>query len=243
MAGDILVPGCATGLRLAVGSPKYSTIVVDRPENGKRPRFCHNKVVSKAKDFELRLERAEGQIRLHQSISRYLAKAVSLDDAFPAVVKLVADFTHADSCLLYLLSSDGELVLCAAQSPNPAVVGDVRLRLNEGLTGWVARERRLLAISREAFADPRFKGFTSLQEDTFEAFLSAPIIVRNRVVGVLNLQHRHPHSHSGDEMEMITLVGQQIGAMIALSLLDPACLQTADLAELVLGSRVASQEP
>lgn len=198
--------------------------------------------MSKAKDLELRLERAEAQIRLYQSVSRYLAKAVSLYDAFPAVVNMVADFTHADSCLLYLLSSDGDLVLCAARSPNPAVVGDVRLRLNEGLTGWVARERRLLAISREAYADSRFKGFTSLQEDTFEAFLSAPIIVRSRVVGVLNLQHRHPHSHSGDEMEMITVIGQQIGAMIALSLLDPTELEAADLAELVLGSRVAGQE-
>ena len=27
-------------------------------------------------------------------------------------------------------------------------IGKVRLRLDEGLTGWVARERRLLAISR-----------------------------------------------------------------------------------------------
>jgi len=198
--------------------------------------------VSKAKDLELRLERAEAQIRLYLSISRYLAKAVNLHDAFPAIVKLVADFTHADSCLLYLLSADDELVLCAARSPNPAAIGDIRLRLDEGLTGWVARERRLLAISREAFADSRFKCFSNLQEDTFEAFLSAPILVRNRVVGVLNLQHRHPHSHSGDEMEMITVVGQQIGALIALSLLDAKTLQSNDVAELVMGSRVGSRE-
>ena len=79
-------------------------------------------------------------------------------------------------------------------------------------------------------------------KDTFEAFLSAPILVRNRVVGVLNLQHRHPHSHSGDEMEMITVVGQQIGALIALSLLDAKTLQSNDVAELVMGSRVGSRE-
>lgn len=198
--------------------------------------------MSKAKDLELRLERAEAQIRLYQSISRYLAKSMNPHDAFPAVVKLVADFTRADSCLLYLLSAGGELVLCAARSPNPAAVGGIRLRLDEGLTGWVARERRLLAISREAFADSRFKCFSSLQEDTFEAFLSAPILVRNRVVGVLNLQHRHPHSHSGDEMEMITVIGQQVGALIALSLLDVRTLHSTDLAELVLGPGVGSRE-
>ena len=64
------------------------------------------------------------------------------------------------------------------------------MRWNEGLTGWVARERRLLAISREAYKDPRFKKFGELDEDTYEAFLSAPVIARNRVVGVINVQHR-----------------------------------------------------
>jgi hypothetical protein len=32
---------------------------------------------------------------------------------------------------------------------------------------------RLLAISREAYKDPRFKKFGELEEDSFEAFLSA----------------------------------------------------------------------
>jgi len=42
----------------------------------------------------------------------------------------------------------------------------------------VARERRLLTISREAYHDPRFKLFTDLPEDTYEAFLSAPVMVK-----------------------------------------------------------------
>ena len=82
-----------------------------------------------------------------------------------------------DSCLLYLLQ-DRELVLCASNNPQPETLGQVRLKLGEGLTGWVARERRLLSISREAYLDPRFKLFTDLPEDTYEAFLSAPLIVR-----------------------------------------------------------------
>ena len=40
----------------------------------------------------------------------------------------------------------------AGRNPDEALpaIGKLRLRSNEGLTGWVARERRLLAISREA---------------------------------------------------------------------------------------------
>ena len=90
----------------------------------------------------------------------------------------------------------------------------IRLKLNEGLTGWVARERRLLAISREAYRDPRFKYFGELPEDTFEAFLSAPVIARNRVVGVINVQHRQAHQHTGGEMEVLTTLGEQVGCAL-----------------------------
>ncbi len=86
----------------------------------------------------------------------------------------------------------GELVLRA--SNRPSAVGNVKLAMNEGLTGWVAREKRLLAISREAFRDSRFKFFSDLPEDTYEAFLSAPMISRRGVEGVINVQHRDPHS-------------------------------------------------
>ncbi len=111
-----------------------------------------------------------------------MVREMSLGDALHSVVSLVVEFMQSDSCLLYLLQ-DQELVLCASNNPQPDTIGNVRLKLGEGLTGWVARERRLLSISREAYLDPRFKLFTDLPEDTFEAFLSAPIFVRNRVAG------------------------------------------------------------
>jgi len=110
------------------------------------------------------------------------------------------------------------------------------LKFGEGLTGWVARERRLLSVSREAYLDSRFKLFTDLPEDTYEAFLSAPVVVRNRVVGVINVQHRQPHFHSGGEMEMITTVGEQAGCLAAQALVDPAVLRSADLLDLVMAA-------
>ena len=104
--------------------------------------------------------------------------------------------------------------MCASNTPHPSTIGKVRLRRKEGLTGWVASERRLVAISREAYKDPRFKKFGELPEDTYEAFLSSPVIARNRVVGVINVQHRMPHQHTGSEMEVLTTVGEQIGCVL-----------------------------
>jgi uroporphyrinogen-III synthase len=110
------------------------------------------------------------------------------------------------------------------------------MRWNEGLTGWVARERRLLAISREAYKDARFKNFGELEEDSYEAFLSAPVIARNKVVGVINVQHRMPHQHTGSEMEVLTTVGEQVGCVLVLARMKGSAVDTANHAELVLSS-------
>jgi len=185
------------------------------------------------------LQRTEQQLQLFQKISRFMVREMSLQEVLQGVVSLMVEFMACDSCLLYLIDND-QLVLCASNTPHPATIGKVRLRMNEGLTGWVARERRLLAISREAYADSRFKTFRELPEDTFEAFLSAPVIARNRVVGVINVQHRLPHQHTGSEMELIATVGEQIGCLLVLARMAPTAVEAANHVELVLSSGWAS---
>ena len=175
--------------------------------------------MSRPKHSESQFDDTERQLRLIQKISRYMARDLHLGDALNHVVSAVVEFMECDSCLLYLLQ-EKELVLCASNSPRPDTIGRVRLQMGEGLTGWVARERRLLSVSREAYLDKRFKLFSDLPEDTYQAFLSAPIIARNRVVGVINVQHREAHAHSGGEMEMLTTTGEQVGGIVALALLD-----------------------
>lgn len=192
--------------------------------------------MSRFKELESRLEHTEQQLRLLQKISRFMVRDIGLAEAFHGVVDLVVEFMECDSCLLYLLE-DKDLVLCASNNPRPDTIGKVRLKLGEGLTGWVARERRLLSISREAYTDPRFKLFTDLPEDTYEAFLSAPVIVRNRVAGVINVQHRQTHFHTGGEMELLTTVGEQVGCLAALAVVDPVRLKSMSVMDLVMAPR------
>lgn len=177
--------------------------------------------MSKVRELEQRLEKAEEQLRLFQRVSRLTTRDLSLNDVLHSVIDLIVEFMDCDSCLIYLVE-DGELMLAASNAAVRSNIGRVTLRLDEGLTGWVARERRLLAISREAYNDPRFKYFKDLPEDTFEAFLSAPVILQNRVAGVINVQHRLAHSHTGGEMEMLTTIGEQVGCLLLLSRLSSA---------------------
>src|SRR5947209_11387498 len=145
-----------------------------------------------------------------------MTRDLYLDDVLSEIVSLIRDFLECDSCLIYLVE-DGELVLSASTDETRRKIGQVRLRMSEGLTGWVARERRLVAISQEAYRDPRFKFFKDLPQDTFEAFLSVPIISQSKVVGVINVQHQEARIHSGSDMEMLSTLGEQVGCLLVLS--------------------------
>jgi signal transduction protein with GAF and PtsI domain len=198
--------------------------------------------MAKSKDLEIRLQRTEEQLSLFQKVSRFMVREMSLPEVLQGIVSLVVQFTRCDSCLVYLLDGD-DLVLCASNTPHPSTIGKLRLRGNEGLTGWVARERRLLAISREAYKDPRFKVFGELPEDTYEAFLSAPVIARNRVVGVINVQHKAPHQHTGSEMEVLTTVGEQVGCLLVLTRMSGSSVESANHVDLVLSSGPVAMKP
>lgn len=218
-----------------------ATLQVSRPPSASGGASCDNQFVPRVKDLEDQLAYTEQQLRLLQQISRIMVRPGTLGAGLSEVVALAVDFMRADSCLLYLLEGD-DLVLCASQHgpkgelPSIPVQADgivqIRLKMDEGLTGWVARERRLLTISREAFLDPRFKLFPNLEEDTYDAFLSAPIILRGDVVGVINVQHRQPHFHTGGEMELLTTIGEQVGCLVGLAASDLTDIRPAALLNL-----------
>jgi two-component system, response regulator PdtaR len=189
--------------------------------------------VSKARDLEAQLEEAQKRHHLYRRITRQMTRVVPLGESLAAIVGHVADYLEADSCLAYLHDGD-DLVLVAARDPRPETLGTVRIHPSEGLTGWVARERRMLSISREAYSDPRFKHFSSLPEDTYEAFLSAPVTARGLSLGVINVQHRAPHNHTGDQMEVITTVGELLGCLVLLSQADGVLEGRRNYAELAL---------
>ena len=155
---------------------------------------------------------------LHEIGSRFAA-ADSLHSVLNRVVHFVAAVVQCDSCFIYVLDSE-ELVLRASKNPHADIVDRLRLRVGQGLTGWVAEHRRPIAIPVHAFEDPRFRMFNELPEDRYEAFLSVPVLCRGRLVAVINLQHRHPHEHSANEIQLVATAGFLVGAEIELARLE-----------------------
>jgi len=150
-----------------------------------------------------------------------------LHEVLDRVVEFVTGVVKCDSCLVYLVE-DNELVLRASKNPHPDVVDRLKLPMGQGITGWVAEHREPVAITRNAAGDPRFQFFNELPEDQFEAFLSVPILCRDRVVGVINVQHRLAHVYKPRQISLISTVGFLAGALIELARLESENLQLAE---------------
>jgi uroporphyrinogen-III synthase len=163
---------------------------------------------------------------LHE-ISVRLGTADGFHDVLNRVVEFASALVKCDSCLIYVLEGE-HLVLRASKNPHPEIIDGLRLRVGQGITGWVAEHREPVAVAEKAAQDPRFQFFHELPEDSYEAFLSVPLMCRGRVVGVINLQHRQHHVYRRREIRMISTVGFLVGAEIELARLEEANITLAE---------------
>jgi len=169
------------------------------------------------------MEPATSQIALLHRISNIVSSELSLDEMLGEIVGLTVQVTDCDACLVYLIEREtDEVVLRASQVPHAADLGNLRMKVGEGITGWVAEHKSVVALPSKAASDTRFKRFQALVEDTYEAFLSVPLVSGGEIIGVINVHHREPHDHTADEISLLTFVGEQMGGAISKSVLAEA---------------------
>jgi signal transduction protein with GAF and PtsI domain len=167
------------------------------------------------------VEPPTSQLALLHRISSIVSSELSLDEMLGEIVGLTVQVTGCDACLVYLIEREsGEIVLRASQVPHQVDLGNIRLKIGEGVTGWVVEHRSVVALAHNAAADRRFKKFQALVEDTYEAFLSVPLVSSGDIIGVINVHHRDSHEHTPDEIALLTFVGEQMGGAISKSILS-----------------------
>ena len=95
-----------------------------------------------------------------------------------------------DRCSVMLVDRSGYLLRVAFQSGiDPAVADRARVRIGQGVAGWVALHRKPLLVRMRDEA-PEIE--RSHEEDyNTDSFVCAPIIYNGRLAGVINLSNRH----------------------------------------------------
>jgi signal transduction protein with GAF and PtsI domain len=156
------------------------------------------------------------QVSILHQVSSIVSSNRTLDEILGEIVGLTVLATACDACLVYLIDPvSHEVVLRASQVPHAGALGNLRMKMGEGITGWVAEHKSVVALASHATSDARFKMFQGLVEDTYEALLSVPLVSGGDVIGVVNVHHRDSHEHSPEEIGMAVFIGEQLGVAIS----------------------------
>jgi len=119
----------------------------------------------KVKNKKLSVTAAQ-ELQILRNVVDIASSEMDLNLTLQLIVKIVTEMTDADSVFVYLFDeSKQHLVLRASKTAHKKELGHVVLKTGEGITGWVARENKTVAIKTRAYRDPRFKSFDVLPED------------------------------------------------------------------------------
>jgi K+-sensing histidine kinase KdpD len=159
-------------------------------------------------------ERKLRELSFLHEVAQLASSARDWDEMLRIVIDRTTDAMRAEVSSLYLLEKrDGLVRLVATNGLNPRAVGRATLRVGEGITGWVANARVPLAV-RDVRNEPRWKNVPSVDVDRFTSMLSVPLVSRDEVIGVMNVQTREPRDFDRTEIDFLQTIANQVAGII-----------------------------
>jgi len=125
-----------------------------------------------------------------------------------------------NSTSIYLLDGGSQrLILKATTGLFPQAVDHGYLKMGEGLTGWAAQHRQVVAV-RDAQRDPRFCEVPNTRERAFRSLMAVPLVSQDRVVGAMNVQTYRRHTWTPGEIEFVSLIGEVVAGILERAILQ-----------------------
>ena len=138
----------------------------------------------------------------------------SMDDFLQKITVMVTQHMDCEVCSIYLYYDDlNELVLKANQGLNPSSIGQVRMKIGEGLTGKSFQEKRAICEG-QARENPNFRFFPGIGEERFESFLAVPILRGTMEIGVMVIQSEKKDYFSNEDIQILRALTSQLAATI-----------------------------
>ncbi|GLI39218.1 GAF domain-containing protein [Geobacter hydrogenophilus] len=150
----------------------------------------------------------EKKFSILQEISNALVATDNLSAIANLMLDLAINYTRAEKGSLMLVNERDELYILAGRGIDLNLVRTYRAKIGEGIAGVVAKNRTPVLVEDLA-NEPRFKGITRDRYRT-NSFASCPIISKNRLLGVLNINDKADGApFNEDEFSLIKIIANQ----------------------------------
>ena len=162
---------------------------------------------SSAAAVQQKAETLEILVEASEIAARHTTNLDELLEALRELVRKVVDY----KIFAVLLKSEGEDVLRirVAVGHKPKLVRNLRVKIGQGITGTAANEVRTIIVN-DVENDPRYLASV----DGVRSEISVPLVARDRLVGVIDLQSTQVGAFGDYERNMLELIGSRFSLAI-----------------------------
>lgn len=134
------------------------------------------------------LKRQVERLSLFHDVGKALASTLDLQKVLQTIMEKISDLLQPDAWSLLMLDEKAqELYFEIAIGAGADKLKDLRLKLGEGIAGWVAQNGEPVLVD-EVEKDPRFTPrFDELTQTDTRSVVAVPIKGREKVLGVIEL--------------------------------------------------------
>jgi two-component system, NarL family, sensor kinase len=183
-----------------------------------------------------------GSLELLEHIIQVTSADLDVREVCQRVAALVTAATKSDVCFVHLVDEElSRLTLVGATPPFDAQVGIVQLALGEGIAGWVARNAEPAVVPNK-WQDSRYRYIPELRGEDFTSMVSVPMLVRGRVVGVLNVHSRLARNYGDDDLLLLVQVANLMARAIENARLYQRLAEREEMLERFATRTVEAQE-
>ncbi|OGO40057.1 MAG: hypothetical protein A2Z04_03890 [Chloroflexi bacterium RBG_16_57_9] len=167
--------------------------------------------IENARLYEREWQRAV-QLSAISEVSRQVAKILDLEQLLHRVVQLIKDSFGYDHVFIYTLDHGAQDAVLRAGTLGEEAGWCYRVRLGEGLIGWVAAHGEPLLVN-DVSADPRYRpGPENLP--TVHSELVVPLKVEHRILGVLDVESTEIGAFDKDDLFVLQTLADQIAIAV-----------------------------
>ena len=147
-------------------------------------------------------------------IGKAITSDLYLGDILKLIVTLTANVMNAKICSLWLLDEkDQALRIRATQAMSEEYLKERKLLVGEGIVGLVAKEKKPIIIPN-VLNDSRYKEKTLAKKEKLVSMVSVPMMVKNRVIGVINCYTTTLYDFRESDIDLLTAVANQAAVSI-----------------------------
>jgi len=161
----------------------------------------------------MRSERHTARLYALLNMGRVMVTQSDLQTVFDSITKLCCDAFGCDQASLMLFDAESNMLEVRAVSGKHVAEGMLGTRqpVGKGIAGWVAQKREPLLITPSAASIPGLE----LKKKELTAAMVVPVILRDELVGVINVSARTPNiDFDHDDVHALQAFAENVGAAI-----------------------------